>query len=159
MSLLNPSTWFQSDAEKKVNLIYGQGPANTLNTDAAIFAAAGAPIAPPAYFDPFSGPSNMDLPSNAPSTWESISRAITPESYAESIVNEIYSNPARTLLPDPAYNPGDLSSPNVYVKAKGAVKAAVDSATSFGTRALIIAVGVLLLGVAVYALVPALVRR
>jgi hypothetical protein len=93
------------------------------------------------------------------SFWERLKLAVTPESYAESIVNEIYSDPARTLLPDPNYDPRDFTSPAVYVQAKGAVSDALQSVSGFGTKALLYVAAFVLIAIAVYALVPALVRR
>lgn len=93
------------------------------------------------------------------SWWDSLKESVVPESYGESVVNAIYSTPGNTLKPDPAYNVEDLSSPNVYVKAKGAITEAASALTGFGGKALMYAAVFVLVAVAVYALVPALVRR
>jgi len=151
--------FFKSDAERKVDMIYGSGdPATTLNSDAQIFAAASSPLVVQPDFP--AQPSDSPEPDQSRiSFFDALIESVTPESYGESVVNQIYSDPKRTLLPDPAYNVQDLSSPNVYVAAKGAVSNALNVASSFGKNALLIGLGVLLLVVAVYALVPALVRR
>jgi len=151
------SDWFQSPAERKVNLIYGSMQ-NTLNPDAVVFADYSAMNTDSAIS--FEGSSNMDpiTPGNI-STLEAIREFFTPQSYAEALVNDIYSTPARTLAADPSYDPRDFSSPNVYVKAKGAVSDVLGGLTNFGGKALFVIVGVLLLGIAVNALIPALLAR
>lgn len=90
---------------------------------------------------------------------EWLSRAVTPESYGETVVNQIYGSPATTLQPDPAYDVADLSSPNVYVQGKQAVSAALGKVGDGLNRYLMYGVVVLLVAVAIYAVVPALVRR
>lgn len=95
---------------------------------------------------------------------------ITPESHAESVVNQIYSTPGNTIQKDPYYSVEDFSSPNVYVKAKGAVTSAAQSVSSavsgtfsaftgIAKYAGIAVVIVLLLVVATYAGVSAFARR
>lgn len=94
------------------------------------------------------------------SLWDRVKIAVVPESYAESIVNEIYGTSApRTLQPDPVFDRSDFSSPNVYVRAKGAISDTVSAITGFGNKALITAAIFILIAIAVYSLVPALVRR
>lgn len=57
---------------------------------------------------------------------EWLSRAITPESYGEKIVNDIYGpgGTAQRGQADPNYDVHDLSSPTVFVAAKGAITSA-----------------------------------
>jgi hypothetical protein len=79
---------------------------------------------------------------------------ILPKSYAESVVDSIY-GAGGTLskgiaTPDPTYDPADLSSPNVYVQAKGAVKSAVASVTGDAKMWIIYAAAFLLLLAFVY---------
>jgi hypothetical protein len=91
--------------------------------------------------------------------WDSLKRAVVPESYGESVVNSIYSDPANTLKPDPYYDVDDLSSPNIYVQAKGAVKDTVSAFNAFGTKAVIVIAVFLLHAIAVYEGVGGLARR
>lgn len=135
------SDLFKSDAEKQVDALYGTTPA-----------APGVQ-----FIDGFATETTVKPDANSISFLDSLREAVTPESYGESVVNQIYSDPARTLLPDPNYNVADFSSPNVYVAAKGAVTKALDTAGAFSNKLLLYGVLLLLLGVAVYALVPALV--
>lgn len=100
------------------------------------------------------------------SWWDRALEYVTPQSYGESLVNEIYSAPARTLRPDPIYNRNDLSSPNVYVQTKGAIQSGIgalsDAASAlggFGKKALIIGALFIVLLVVVYVAVPAFIRR
>ena len=92
-------------------------------------------------------------------TWDNFLRRITPESYAESVVNAIYSTPGNTLKPDPFYDVDDLSSPNVYVEAKGTIKDAATALQGFATNSLFVVGAFILVAVFIYALAPALVRR
>lgn len=119
---------------------------------------------------PFNPPEPVSQSSTGISYFDSFLGFITPESHAESIVNQIYSTPGNTLKRDPVYNREDFSSPNVYVAAKGAISdaaGAVSSAVSgtvsalggFAKWGLIGVVLILLAVVAVYAGTTALVRR
>ena len=91
---------------------------------------------------------------------EWLSRLVTPESYGESVVNQIYGgNGADAVNADPVYDVNDLSSPNVYVAAKQAAK---DAATTIGgvtSKWLYIIICVVLLAVVLNAAVPAMLRR
>jgi len=91
--------------------------------------------------------------------WDRMLFAITPESHAETIVNEIYSSPARSLKPDPYYNPADLSKPQVYVTTKDTVKDFAGALTGFASGGLLMVAAFLLIGIAIYAAIPALIRR
>lgn len=94
------------------------------------------------------------------SWWDRVKIAIVPESYGEAMVNEIYGNgAARTLKPDPVYDERDLSSPNVYVSAKGAIKDTVSAVGSFATGGFIVIAGVFLVAIILYAAVPALILK
>lgn len=93
------------------------------------------------------------------SFWDRIKIAVVPESYGESIVNEIYGSAARTLHPDPYYDSRDVSSPNVYVRAKGAIGDVASALTGFGGKALWIIGGLLILAIVLNAAIPALIRR
>jgi hypothetical protein len=91
---------------------------------------------------------------------EWLSRLVTPESYGESVVNQIYGgNGSAAITPDPSYDVNDLSSPNVYVAAKGAVKETLSTVGGGLEKWLYIIIGVVLLAVVVNAAVPALLRR
>lgn len=115
-------------------------------------------------------PEPVNQASTGMSYFDSFLGFITPESHAESIVNQIYSTPGNTLKRDPVYNREDFSSPNVYVATKGAISSAagaVSSAVSgtvtalsgFAKWGLVGVVLILLAVVAVYAGVGAFVRR
>lgn len=119
-------------------------------------------------------PFNPDTPVNQKDTglsyFDSFLGFITPESHAESLVNEIYSTPGNTLKRDPVYSREDFAAPNVYVAAKGAISSAASAVgesvsgtfsalSGFAKYAALAVVVVLLLGIAVYAAVPALLRR
>lgn len=89
------------------------------------------------------------------SLWDRFKIWVTPESYAESLVNQIYDNPTATLQPDPLYDVKDLSSPNVYIQAKGAVS----SVGGYAMKAIYTLAGFLLIAIVLYAVLPALILR
>jgi hypothetical protein len=91
--------------------------------------------------------------------WDRILLTITPESYAESIVNEIYSSPQRSLKPDPYYNPADLTKPAVYVTTKETVKDFAGALSGFATGGLLTFAAFALIAIAIYAAIPVLLRR
>lgn len=103
----------------------------------------------------------MEAEELAPSLswWDTLKESVMPESYGESLVREIYSNPKRSLQPDPVYDVRDLSSPNVYIRGKAAVSDAVSSLKGFGMKAGIIALVVVLLAIFVYAGAGAFVNK
>lgn len=96
---------------------------------------------------------------NEISLWDRFKESIVPESYGESIVNSIYSTPSNTLKVDPAYDKEDLSSPNVYVQAKGAVKDFASAAAGFGGKLAIIVIVVALLAIFVHGFAGSLLRK
>lgn len=99
------------------------------------------------------------LSGNELNFWDRFLISITPESHAEGIVNEIYSSPSRTLKPDPAYDVTDLSSPNVYVNAKGAISDTVSAIKGFAGIGIATVAIFILVALAIYVAIPALIRR
>jgi hypothetical protein len=85
----------KSDAEKQVDALYGgMGPATS----------APEPTA------------RLQL-----STWDKIKIAVTPISYGESVVNQIYGpDGPRGIGPDPSYTVTDFSMPQNVIAAKNA---------------------------------------
>jgi hypothetical protein len=75
----------------------------------------------------------MDAANNSMSLWDKFLDAVTPESAAESVVNQIYApgGTAQRGLADPALPAtADLSLPAVYVRAKDAVSSGVENITN-----------------------------
>lgn len=101
----------------------------------------------------------VDTSDSGLSWWDRLKESVVPESYGESVVNAIYSTPGNTLRADPVYDRNDLSSPNVYVQAKGAAKELASAAGAFGGKILIVLAVLALLAIAVHAGVTAYVRR
>jgi hypothetical protein len=106
----------------------------------------------------FSGKTLSDL-------WAKTELLITPESEGEHIVNQIYGfNPDGTpitppFIPVPDYNPADLSTPSVIVRAKKAVTDTFANMQATLIKYGVIVVVLLVAGVFLYAFVGAKARK
>lgn len=112
-------------------------------------------------YDPlgFGTPPYVPTDQSQLSMWDSFLGSITPKSFGEAMVDRIYGDPANTLQRDPQYNRADLSSPNVWVQAKGAVTDTVSAITGFAKFGVIGVVGIILAAIVLHAAVTSYVRR
>jgi hypothetical protein len=144
----------RSEAEKQVDLIYGGQSPDTVSG----LAVSGGEIDFAAQFTVPEIATQIEAPAEL-SLFDRILGAVTPTSHGEALVNAIYGGDTRGLTADPAYNIEDLSSPNVYVQTKGAIKDTVSALGSFAQNYAMVIGGFLVVLVILYAAVPALIRR